>query len=181
LCVPPIAGGCSLQQVEDDPTNSGAEPAYENYVDLVDDSNTITVTVPEQWLDVSGAPIDLGDGQPSPAIVAAPDLAGFNETWSTPGVQFVASSALATLTPDEMLDLLPQDDCTSTGRQAYDDGYFTGVYDIFESCGGTSTRYVQVAALSADGAYGVLVAVQAVADADLEALDVILGSFNVVM
>jgi serine protease Do len=170
--------------VDDDPTepgDPGAVAPYTSYVDIVDDSNAITVSVPDVWADVSGAPIDIGDGTQSPAIVAATSIDGFSNTWSTPGVQFIASPTLTQLTPEQLLDELAPADCTSTGREAYDDSFFVGAYEVFESCGGTATRWVQVAAHSADGAYAVLVGVQVVSEADLEALDVILGSFNVVM
>jgi serine protease Do len=163
---------------QDTGTDTGTE-SYANYVTLVDDSNTITVNVPDAWVDVSGAPIDLGDGTQSPAIVASTDIASFNETWTTPGMQFIASATLASTSAEDLLTQLAPADCTSTGRDVYDDGYFTGAYEVFENCGGTATQWVQVAAHPADQSYGVIVAVQVVSDADLEALDVILQSFNV--
>jgi serine protease Do len=169
-------------QMDDTTQDTGADTgteAYANYVTLVDDSNTITVNVPDAWVDVSGAPIDLGDGTQSPAIVASTDIASFNSTWSTPGMQFIASASLASATAEDLLNQLSPSDCTSTGRDVYDDGYFTGAYEIFENCGGTATQWVQVAAHPADQSYGVIVAVQVVSDADLEALDVILQTFNV--
>ena len=52
---------------------------------------------------------------------------------------------------------------------------------MFTDCGGTATQYYVVATTSADGAYGVVVAVQVVSDADLEALDAVLASFNIVV
>lgn len=163
---------------QDTGTDTGTE-AYANYVTLVDDSNTITVNVPDAWTDVSGAPVDLGDGTQSPAIIASTDITGLNETWTTPGMQFIASASLATTSAEDLLTQIAPTDCTSTGRDVYDDGYFTGAYEVFEGCGGTETQWVQVAAHPADGSYGVIVAVQVVSDADLEALDVILQTFNV--
>lgn len=167
-----------MDDTPDQPDEPGVE-TYANYVTLVDDSNTITVNVPDTWTDVSGASIDLGDGTQSPAIAASPNLDYYNESWDTPGMQFIASAALATTSAEELLTQLSPSECTSTGREVYDDGYFTGAYEVFENCGGTATRWVQVAAHPADQSYGVLVAVQVVNDADLEALDVILNTFNV--
>jgi len=169
----------SFAEQMDDTTGDTGTDSYANYVTLVDDSNTITVNVPDAWTDVSGAPIDLGDGTQSPAIVASTDIAGFNETWDTPGMQFIASAALASVSAEDLLTELAPSECTSTGRDVYDDGYFTGAYEVFENCGGTATQWVQVAAHPADQSYGVVVAVQVVSEADLEALDVILQSFNV--
>jgi serine protease Do len=159
--------------------DAGGAASYANYVTLVDDSGLITVNVPEEWSDVSGAPIDLGDGTESPAIIASTDIEGFNSTWGTPGMQFIASGLLASQSAEDLLDQLAPSECTSTGRDVYDDGYFSGAYEVFENCGGTATQWVQIAAHPADMNYGVLVAVQVVSDADFEALDVILQSFNV--
>ena len=79
----------------------------------------------------------------------------------------------------EMLDLIAPADCESLGRTDYDDGFFAGKYENFVSCGGTDTEYVVVATISADGTYGVVVAVQVVTAADYEALDQIMRTFNV--
>lgn len=163
----------------DDPSQGEGAASYANYVTLVDDSNTITVNVPDAWVDVSGAAIDIGDGTQSPAIVASTDIEGFTSSWNTPGMQFIASASLAAASAEDLLTELAPGECTSVERDVYDDGYFTGAYEIFENCGGTSTGWVQVAAHPADQSYGVLVAVQVVSDADLEALDVILQTFNV--
>ncbi|MEZ5217190.1 MAG: hypothetical protein R2715_11565 [Ilumatobacteraceae bacterium] len=95
-------------------------------------------------------------------------------------MQFVASEALVAYNSDELLDLAaPADACTSIGREPYDDGYFTGQFETWSSCGGTDAAMVIVAAYPPDGSYGVLVVVQVVTDADLEALDQILRSFMV--
>ena len=76
-------------------------------------------------------------------------------------------------------DLIAPADCESLGRTDYDDGFFAGKYENFVSCGGTDTEYVVVATISADGTYGVVVAVQVVTAADYEALDQIMRTFNV--
>jgi hypothetical protein len=49
---------------------------------------------------------------------------------------------------------------------------------VFGSCGGTTTQYYLVASKAADSADATIVAVQVVSDADLAALDEILGSFS---
>lgn len=151
--------------------------AYENYVTVTDDSGTLSMSVPAGWSQVDGAPIDI-DGTSSPSIMASPDLAAYTSGWETPGVQFVASAALAGFTADELLDLAGMTDCTSEGRQDYDDGAYVGRFETFAGCAGTSTSTIAVAAFPADGDFGVLVVVQVVSEADLAALDEILRTFT---
>ncbi len=152
--------------------------AYAEYVSVVDDTGTISVTVPAEWADVDGSPIELAEGVSSASIVAAPDRQGFATTWAVPGMEFIADPVLLEFGPEQMLDLVAPVDCVSEGRGDYDDGSFAGLYEVFASCGGSTTSYYVVATVSADGGYGVLVTVQVVSDADLEALDVVLRTFD---
>ncbi len=167
----------SFADTFEDQSADGA--AYTEYVSVNDDSGTLTVSVPAAWADVDGAPIDI-DGVSSPSIVASSDVAAFNADWDVPGVQFVASTALAGFAADDLLDLAAPDACTSEGRENYDDGAFTGRFETLSDCGGTGATSIVVAAERADGSVGVLVVVQIVTDADLVALDEVLRSFNTV-
>lgn len=161
----------------DDVTTSG--DSYEEYVTIEDDTGTIAVSVPTAWAEIDGSSTDLGDGTASPSVIASPDIEDYHASWATPGMDFLASPVLTQFTSGELLDMLAPTDCVSQGRDAYDDGFFTGEFEVFTECGGTDTQYYVVATTSADGAYGVVVAVQVVSDADLEALDNVLGSFNI--
>jgi serine protease Do len=159
--------------------DSSADSAdYTEYVTVTDDSGQLTVSVPTAWADVDGAPIDLG-GVSSPSILATTNVSEFQNRWDVPGVQFVASDTLLAYTADELLDLASSTDCTSTGRETYEDAHFIGRFEVFANCGGTGATTIIVAAFPTDGAYGVLVAVQVVTDADLVALDEVLRTFDV--
>lgn len=160
-----------------DTADAGTE--YTDYTTVTDDSGMLTVSVPTAWADVDGAPIDI-DGVSSPSIIASSSVADYNARWDVPGVQFVASSALAGYTPDELLDLAASSDCTFEGREAYDDGAFVGSFDTYSNCGGTTASTIVVAAFPPDSSYAVLVIVQVVTEADLVALDEVLRTFNVV-
>jgi serine protease Do len=172
----PLTTAFSFADELDDQAADGA--AYTEYTMVTDDTGTLSVSVPVEWFDLDGAPVDI-DGVSSPSIVAAPNVSDFLGTWNAPGVQFVASEALAGYTADELLDLAALPDCVSDGREDYDDGAFAGRYEMFSSCGGTATSAIVVAAFPPDSSYGVLVVVQVVSDADLAALDQVLRSFDV--
>ena len=168
-------------QYADDVDDTATGDSYEDYMTIEDDTGTISVAVPTSWSDVDGTSADLGDGTPSPSVIAAPDIASYESSWATPGMTFFASAALSQVPTGELLDAMAPVDCTSQGRNDYDDGFFVGQYEAFTDCGGSSTQYYVIATTSADGAYGVVVAVQVVSDADLEALDNVLASFNIVV
>jgi len=160
-------------------TDADAGADYSSYVLVTDDSGTLSVSVPAEWADVDGSPVEI-DGVQSPSIIASSSVDGYNSDWTVPGVQFVASSALAGSSADDLLDLAGSDDCVSAGRQDYEDGVFSGRYESFTDCGGSDAGVVVVAAFPEDGSYGVLVAVQVTSDADLAALDEILNTFDVI-
>lgn len=173
----PLSLAFSFADTLDDQAADGA--AYTDYMTVTDDSGMLSVSVPAEWFDVDGATVDIG-GTASPSIIASPSVADYLSTWNVPGVQFVASEALAGYTADDLLDLAGLTDCVSDGRDDYDDGAFVGRYEMFSSCGGTATSAVVVAAFPPDATYGVLVTVQVVSDADLAALDEVLRSFDVI-
>jgi serine protease Do len=169
-----------MDEYGDETTDDGqaGTTEYTSYVDVTDDSGTLYLSLPAEWADIDGAPFPLDDGTQAYSVIASTSVADYQASWTVPGVQFIASTTLAALTPDELLDLVTPTDCTSQGRDDYDDGFFTGRYEVFGGCGGTTTQYYLVASKAADSAYATIVAVQVVSDADLAALDEILGSFS---
>jgi serine protease Do len=120
------------------------------------------------------------------SIWAAPDLDGFTGTWDTPGVKFDVTSRVDLFGGYlDFLDLLTDglsDYCVFEGRYDYEDNLYRGAYEFYESCGGRDTSYLVLTAVPIDdpGAFLIEVEVQIVSDADLEALDSIIASFNVI-
>jgi serine protease Do len=151
--------------------------AYTSYRSVTDATGAIELEVPSSWSDVDG---DALDGA-FPALVAAPSIAGFSDTWDVPGVLIAASSTFDSGNHNANLDEFDQSAaCTSSGKQDYDDGVYTGRFEVWESCGGTDTSILTVSASPSDGAFVILVLVQIVTEADLEAVDRIIETFFVV-
>jgi serine protease Do len=71
------------------------------------------------------------------------------------------------------------DSCSDGGVYDYADAIFTGRYQLWTDCGGSDTALIVLAAVPADGSYTAVIVVQAISDADLEALDHIFATFNV--
>ena len=69
----------------DEEKDEDVEPAT-GYVDVFDDSGTVTVQVPDSWTQVDGTAVTTSAGVQILNIIAAPDIDGYNTTWTTPGV-----------------------------------------------------------------------------------------------
>ena len=158
----------------------GSGPSsYSEYVTVTDDTGAVSVDVPAEWSDVNGTAWTLDGVDVGPSILASPDIAAYQDTWQTPGV-FVGASRdlLATYDETTILDSIDfSDSCAYDGRYDYSDPLYTGFYDLWTGCGGTETSFITVAATPTDRAYLIVVQVQVVSEADLEALDTILNTF----
>ena len=162
--------------------------AYSDYVQVTDDFGAIVMEVPASWIDVTGTPWADEAGDPlGAAIAAAPDLDGFYGSWETPGVFFAASDDLARWGGYiQLLDFYRPDfaaACELDGRYDYNDGYYRGKYDYFTKCGGSAgSDFLILTAVPIDTSVKllILVEVQILTNADVDAADRILATFDVV-
>ena len=164
--------------------NSGGEASttYENYVGIYDDSQAIYVEVPAEWADVDGSNWIGDDGTVlGSSLYASTSIDGYNTTYATPGMQILAGAFFGDTAMTELLDLVDySSDCTYDGRFDYEDPLFTGAYDQYSNCSDVGSVIIVLAAEPAAKNYSVVVQVQVVTDADLDALDHILNTFNVI-
>jgi len=163
------------------PDDEGA--GYADYQDVSDDTGTITVSVPVSWDFRDGSGLDDGAGGRWPALAVAPDGSAFDGSWTIPGAVIAVVPDLGGAPPEQILDTLGPGltggECTFDSRDSYDDGTYSGSYDLYGQCGGTATVFVQAALYPEDRRFLVYLAVQATNDADLQALDRILDTFAV--
>ncbi len=163
-------------EMNDVPTTQGGG-GYEVYEFVTDDTNSVGVEVPAEWVERDGAPNpDFGE-----SIFAAPSLAGFTESWNVPGVIVERSTTLTSADIDRVLDVWANLDCADrSGREPFEtsDGVFTGQWEVFTSCGGTSTAALTIAVSPPDGNSVVRMLIQVVTDADLEAADRAIATFD---
>jgi serine protease Do len=177
---PPLKVATSFASSYDDETADSGATAYTGYTTVTDDSNTIQVDIPDSWTDVDGTAEDI-NGVPSPSIWAAPSLDAYLNGWDSPGMQFSISDQYHSADIGSVLDILgPSSDCVSAGRSDYSDPLYTGTYEQWTGCGGTGAQFFVVVAAPADDSYLAAVMVQVTSDADLDALDHILDTFQVV-
>ncbi len=159
---------------------------YDEYVLVQDDYGAIQVSVPAAWSEIDGSAwVDSGDIIGA-SITAAASLDNFNASYSEPGVFFGATDDIAELGGyiqllDVYRDWAREDDCTFEYREDYEDPAFEGAFDVFSNCLDSEGVLVILSAKPhSSTSLLVLVMVQIMSDADLDALDEILNTFDVI-
>ena len=159
---------------------------YDEYVLVQDDYGAIQVSVPAAWSEIDGSAwVDSGDIIGA-SITAAASLDNFNAYYSEPGVFFGATDDIAELGGyiqllDVYRDWAREDDCTFEYREDYEDPAFEGAFDVFSNCLDSEGVLVILSAKPHSSTSPlVLVLVQIMSDADLDALDEILNTFDVI-
>lgn len=141
------AAGSDTGSQGSDSGQTGSEgPAFTS---LTDDSGTISVSVPESWIDVISEDWILDTDPVGKALTAAPDAKAFNDTWDTPGIFVgVSDDVAAAFTPAEVLDAFEfKDTCTYDQRYDYKTESLEGAYDVWTECGNvTGESFVVLAA-----------------------------------
>src|SRR5215211_1399302 len=149
-----------------------------------DNTQALAIDVPSEWRDVDGRGWSLqGESIIGPSFSASPNLDDFLETPNTPGVQFFASSVIANTW--NYLDQYANESgsCQHEGRHNYNDGLYSGHYDVWENCGTRDTVVVNLLAWSQSetvSLYFTFVSVQVTGETDIEAANAIFNSFDVV-
>lgn len=171
----------SFAQELGDDVGSDAGAAYE-YTDVYDDDGILYMMIPTTWSDIDGSGWNLDGTVVGNAIIASPSLVNFYDTWDTPGVFFGASQVLLDETePGDLLNMWDfSDSCDYDGTYDYEDAVYAGAYDLWLNCGGTNTAFVVLEAYPPEEEFVVLIQIQIVSDADLDALDTILATFDLV-
>ena len=162
-------------EVGDD--SGAAAPAYD-YESVTDDTNQIHVAVPTAWTDRTTAPFDK-DGVQVPYIAASTDMDGFINGFTAPGVLFAKLPATTDLNAELATYGFPGV-CTDGGITDYSDPVFTGKYQVWQDCDGTTNDVVTLVAVPADASYLAVIQAQIATDADLDALQHAFDSFDTV-
>ncbi|MCB0036395.1 MAG: hypothetical protein KDE51_20325, partial [Anaerolineales bacterium] len=184
-----LEGNSGVAQVEaaaDDSTATAASsstaaplPAagYTDYITVADESRVISVEVPTTWADVISVQDDV-DGIPFYTLLAAPNGDALASSFLTPGVMVVAVPNLSGTQMNDFLSLYDYSaQCIYGGVSAYDDGVYSGEFDLWLECGGTPTKIYVLAAEPSDAAAAVIVITQVVTAADEEARQRIWNTF----
>ncbi len=120
---------------------------------------------------------DRDDGTTVPYIAASTDLNSFINGFTAPGLLFAKLPATSDLDAS-LVQYGFAGSCTDGGVTDYSDPVFTGKYQVWQDCGGTTNDVVTLVAVPADNSYLAVIQAQIVTDADLAALDQAFNTFN---
>jgi len=165
--------------LEDEMADNGNDGStYTDYVLITDDTDSVRVEVPVQWLDRDGS-INENFGE---SIYASTDLDAFSTGWDVPGLILERSSELGVADHDAVLDLVDWPCDETSGREDFEteDALFAGRWEVFSQCGGTGAGGVAIAVSPADGNSVVRLFVQIITDADIDAAQRAIATFDAV-
>ena len=154
------------------PLDSGT--TYAQYVSITDDSGRLVVEIPSTWTDYTTNALDTGFGF-VPGISASPNF----DDPATPGMLMYAFTGVSADTPpDEFLDSFGATGCTEDSRDDYSDSISFGRYSLL-ACDDGSLIYNIVANSLDRPDIVVVLRMLAWTDADLDAVDHMIGTFIV--
>ncbi|MGB2962421.1 MAG: trypsin-like peptidase domain-containing protein [Anaerolineales bacterium] len=160
----------------------------DGYMSIVDDYSALIIDVPVNWNQIDGTVWEDYWGDlyfVAARVIAAPDIDGFLTSYDYSGVRFSASRDWGAIGGYiQLLDGVKywyEDDCTLEYREEYEDSVYEGAYDFWECSRGNSANIVIGARPMADPtAYLALVEIQVVTDADIDAMERIMDTFDLV-
>jgi len=147
------------------------------YTPLVDDTDTITIAVPDAWREVNSTPFIPEEGtedEGRPSIVASTDIEAFYGGFDVPGVSFFTIPFQ--LDPLDVVDEYGLvGGCEKLDVAKYDDPPYVGAIQVGTDCGPRHMTWNMVVASPADHRFTAIVQVQTT---DPDELDVVLGTFG---
>jgi hypothetical protein len=156
--------------------------SYSGYSLITDNEEKVKVQVPVEWSDIETGVWTFKGKNSGVYLAASPNLGEFYSTRAQPGVLIGVSRSLAqTYDKDGLLGLEKRDlprQCAYKGRFDYQNQFYSGKYDHFTNCSGKPGWLVFTTA-SADRKSLILIRIAVVSEADLEAVDTIINTFQV--
>jgi len=173
-----------------EPTPTEEEPEGDiTYVTITDDSEAIQMDIPSNWDQIDGSYWETTWGNEefiAASITASDDVNAYVNTYGESGVFFAASDRLGQLGGYvQLLDGTKgwyEEDCNFDSRNEYEDGIYEGRYDLWINCGVEDGTVLILSARPIDDplAFLILVEVKILTDDDIDALGIILQTFDVV-
>jgi hypothetical protein len=160
----------------------GSTP-YSGYTEITDNEEKIKLQVPVEWNDIETGIWSFKGKNEGVFVAASADLANFYSTRSQPGVLIGVSRSLAhTYNKEGLLGLEKRDlsrQCVHKGRFDYQNQFYSGQYDQFTNCANGTPGVLIFTTASADQKSLILIRIVVVSEADLQAVDTIINTFQV--
>ena len=156
--------------------------SYFGYTQITDNEEKIMVQVPVEWSDIETGEWTFKGKNVGVFLAASGDLGSFYSTGSPGGVLIGVSRSLAhTYNKESLLGFEKRDlsrQCLHKGRFDYKNQFYSGQYDHFTNCSGTPGLLIFTTS-SADQKSLIFIRIAVVSEADLEAVDTIINTFQV--
>jgi hypothetical protein len=158
-------------------TVPGAVPP--GFVQLVDDTQSITIIVPATWIDINTAPIVGDTGTQTPSIMAATNIADWEATFNAPGARLVQFPFIADPTSLIAEIGLQPGSCPVEVVEPFTNGVYTGNIGRWAQCGSAGTaEYDVIVASPADQSSTFVLMIQSTGPADQAAVATAIASFG---
>jgi serine protease Do len=172
------------------PTSGGNTNNTSGTTTISDDSGIISMDAPTAWEYNGSAWNDVWTingvayNFEAQTLSTSPDITAYGDGWTTKGIFVATSTDWGKI--GGYANLLEgvkgfYTECQPTAAKSYKDKVYEGMVMVYTRCGGTKTNALILAArpIKNPQAYLVLIEMKYVTDADLDELDVILGSTNI--
>jgi hypothetical protein len=157
--------------------------SYSGYTRITDNEEKITVQVPVEWADIETGAWTFKGKNTGVFLAASADLGNFYSTRAQAGVLIGVSRTLAhTYNKASLLGVENQDlsrQCVYQGRFDYKNQFYAGQYDHFANCASGSPGLFIFTTSSADQKSLIMIRIVVLSEADLEAVDTIINTFQV--
>lgn len=160
-----------------------APASYSGYTRITDNEEKINVQVPVEWADIETGAWTHKNKNAGIYVAASGNLGNFYSGTSEPGVLIGVSRSLAQ--SYDMLGLLGLEKrdvprkCVYKGRFEYKNQFYAGQYDQFTNCASGNPGLLIFTTASPDKRSLILIRIVVASEADLEAVDTIINSFQV--
>jgi serine/threonine-protein kinase len=162
--------------------NSTAADDYGEYTTIVDDTGRLQVEVPIEWNGINSFNWFFNEQEVGPGLTASSDLDALFNGWTVPWLFFgISESLVEQITVEDLLDNYSYaEECTeSSERTEYNDGLYTGYYDLWGTCGDSEAAMVVIAATPPSNAFIVLIQIKVIEDRDIQTFERIVETFTV--
>ena len=165
------------------PNVSQSPATYSGYTRVNDNEDKITLQIPVEWNDIETGEWTYKGRKVGVFVAASGDLGNFYASRSQAGVLIGVSHALAHgYSQAGLLDLEKREHagaCVYKGRFDFQNMFYLGQYDQFNNCANGTPNLLVLTTASADQKSLIMLRMVVVSQADLEAVDKILSSFQV--
>lgn len=160
-----------------------ASASYSSYTRITDNEEKINVQVPVEWADIETGEWTFKNKKSGVFLAASGNLGNFYAGSSEPGVLIGVSHSLAQSYDKQGLLGLEKSDvprkCIYKGRFDYQNPFYSGQYDQFTNCASGNPGLLIFTTASPDQKSLILIRIVVASDADLEAVDTIINTFQV--